>query len=62
MCTEVANSEHVFGHYVGHDEPSMLFFSHKNGSGNHMSYNVTLPTEPPASNPNNAEQVVIPSN
>jgi len=52
MCTEVAGSENVFGHYVGHDEPSMLFFSHKNGSGNHMSYNVTLPTEPPASDPN----------
>ena len=52
MCTEVAGSEHVFGHYVGHDEPSLLFFSHKNGSGNHMSYNVTLPTEPTASDPN----------
>ena len=53
MCTEVANSDEVFGHYVGHDEPSMAFYSHKAGSGNHMSYNVTLPVEPPASNPNN---------
>ena len=52
MCTEVASSENVFGHYVGHDEPSMLFFSHENGSGNHMSYNVTLPTEPTAADPN----------
>jgi hypothetical protein len=52
MCTEVANSKAVFGHYVGHDEPSMLFFSHKNGSGNHMSYNVTLPTNPSATDPN----------
>ena len=26
MCTEVANSDEVFGHYVGHDEPSMLFY------------------------------------
>jgi hypothetical protein len=25
MCTEVAHSDQVFGHYVGHDEPSMLF-------------------------------------
>jgi hypothetical protein len=52
LCTEVADSDHVFGHYVGHDEPSMLFFSNQAGSGNHMSYNVTLPTEPSASNPN----------
>jgi hypothetical protein len=53
MCTEVANSDKVFGHYVGHDEPSMLFYSHKPGSGYRMSYNVTLPTDPSASNPNN---------
>jgi len=56
MCTEVAQSDDVFGHYVGHDEPSMLFYSHKPGSGNRMSYNVTLPTEPPASNPNTANK------
>jgi hypothetical protein len=56
MCTEVANSDEVFGHYVGHDEPSMLFYSHKPGSGNHMSYNVTLPVEPSASNPNNVNK------
>ena len=31
MCTEVANSDDVFGHYVGHDEPSMLFDSSKPG-------------------------------
>jgi hypothetical protein len=36
----------VFGHYVGHDEPSVLFYSNTPGSGNHMQYNVTLPTEP----------------
>ena len=28
LCTEVGNSDDVFGHYVGHDEPSMLFYSH----------------------------------
>ena len=27
MCAEVANSDEVFGHYVGHDEPSVLFNS-----------------------------------
>jgi hypothetical protein len=52
MCTEVANSDDVFGHYVGHDEPSVLFESNTPGSGNHMRYNVTLPTDPSASNPN----------
>jgi len=31
MCTEVANSDEVFGHYVGHDEPSLAFYSHKPG-------------------------------
>jgi hypothetical protein len=52
MCTEVANSNNVFGHYVGHDEPSMLFNSNVPGSGNHYSYNLVLPKDPSASNPN----------
>jgi hypothetical protein len=52
MCTEVANSDNVFGHYVGHDEPSMLFNSNTPGSGNHMRYVLTLPKDPSASNPN----------
>ncbi|HET8764122.1 MAG TPA: hypothetical protein VFM52_02785, partial [Rhodanobacter sp.] len=56
LCTEVANSDKVFGHYVGHDEPSLAFYSHKAGSGNHMSYIVTLPKEPPATNPNNVNK------
>ncbi len=51
MCTEVNNSWAVFGHYVGHDEPSLLFDSKVPGSGNRMSYNLTLPTDPSASNP-----------
>jgi hypothetical protein len=52
MCTEVAGSDHVFGHYVGHDEPSVLFYSNKPGSGNHMRYTLTLPKDPSASRPN----------
>ncbi|MBV8302183.1 MAG: hypothetical protein JOY68_09715 [Candidatus Dormibacteraeota bacterium] len=51
MCTEVANSDDVFGHYVGHDEPSMLFYSDTAGSGNHMRYDITLPHDPSASDP-----------
>jgi uncharacterized protein (DUF2141 family) len=52
MCAEVANSDDVFGHYVGHDEPSMLFNSDVPGSGNHMSYNLVLPKDPSANDPN----------
>ena len=46
LCTEVDDAQAAFGHYVGHDEPSVLFYSNVPGSGNHMQYNVTLPTEP----------------
>lgn len=46
LCTEVADPGPIFGHYVGHDEPSVLFYSNVPGSGNHMQYNVTLPKEP----------------
>jgi hypothetical protein len=35
------------GHYVGHDEPSILFYSATAGSGNSATYKLTLPTEPP---------------
>jgi hypothetical protein len=46
LCTEVSDPQAAFGHYVGHDEPSVLFYSTTPGSGNHMEYNATLPTEP----------------
>src|SRR6266487_2169190 len=50
LCTEVADPEEVFGegNYVGHDEPSTLFYSNKPGSGNNMRYELTLPSDPPA--------------
>ena len=39
VCAEVANSSDVFGsEYVGHDEPSAVFYSNVPGSGNHMTY------------------------
>jgi hypothetical protein len=49
MCTEVADSEQVFGkgHYVGHDEPSLLFYSNTPGSGNRMQYTGVIPNDPP---------------
>ena len=33
FCTEVNNSRQVFGYYVGHDEPSVLYYSNHNGAG-----------------------------
>jgi hypothetical protein len=48
LCTEVYNPEAVFGpeHYVGHDEPSNLFYSNKPGSGNNVQWHLTLPKDP----------------
>ena len=51
-CTDVANSDDVFGHYVGHDEPSNLFYSNVPGSGNQNSWKMTLPSDPTTDNPN----------
>jgi len=54
-CTEVQNSAEVFGanYYVGHDEPSTLFYSSLPGSGNQMTYRLTLPSDPPGTSPTN---------
>jgi hypothetical protein len=55
MCAEVANSSDVFGsEYVGHDEPSAVFYSNVPGAGNHMTYSLRLPRDPPPNNPNKA--------
>ena len=52
LCAEVANSSDVFGaDYVGHDEPSLVFYSNKPGAGNHMQYSLTLPRDPSAQHP-----------
>jgi hypothetical protein len=53
MCAEVANPQEVFGsEYVGHDEPSAVFYSNVPGAGNHMSYSLRLPHDPSPNNPN----------
>ncbi len=44
LCADVSND--TGGDYVGHDEPSVLFKSDVPGSGNDITYTVTLPTEP----------------
>jgi hypothetical protein len=50
LCTEIADSDEAFGHYVGHDEPSLLFYSNEAGSGNRMMYSGILPKEPSPTN------------
>ncbi len=35
------------GKHIGHDEPSLLFYSNTPGSGNSAIYNLTLPKDPP---------------
>jgi hypothetical protein len=39
----MTESEEAFGHYVGHDEPQLNFYSAQPGSGNAMQYSFTLP-------------------
>ena len=46
MCADVAESDEAFGAYVGHDEPSNLFYSNIPGSGNQMRWHLKLPTDP----------------
>ena len=53
LCAEVANPEEAFGsEYVGHDEPSAVFYSNTPGAGNHMTYSLVLPHDPSPANPN----------
>jgi hypothetical protein len=49
LCTEVHDSEAVFGEdvYVGHDEPSTLFYDSHAGAGNNNTYLLRLPKDPP---------------
>jgi len=53
FCVDVANPSFVFGYnnYVGHDEPSMLFYSNQPGSGNQVQWQMRLPKDPPSNNP-----------
>ncbi|MBO0869223.1 MAG: hypothetical protein J2P15_11700, partial [Micromonosporaceae bacterium] len=51
VCAEVDDYDAAFnGQYVGHDEPSLLFYSDQAGAGNSMQYQLTLPRDP-APNP-----------
>jgi len=44
LCADTAYK--LGGEYVGHDEPSLLFKSGLAGSGNDMTYTMTLPRDP----------------
>jgi hypothetical protein len=48
-CVDVSNAYPPSGWggaYVGHDEPSVLFYSHRPGSGNNNTYVIRLPKDP----------------
>ena len=46
-CAEADINIGYGGTYVGHDEPSLLFYSNTSGSGNSNKYGITLPKDPP---------------
>jgi hypothetical protein len=46
-CLDVYRPDEVGrGRYTGHDEPALLFYSHRPGSGNNDSYLLRLPKDP----------------
>ena len=47
LCTDTYTHKSYDGKYVGHDEPSILFYSKHPGAGNSSVYLLTLPKDPP---------------
>jgi hypothetical protein len=47
LCTETVDPIGYNGAYTGHDEPSLLFYSDRAGSGNTMTWILRLPADPP---------------
>jgi hypothetical protein len=47
LCAETADAIGYEGRYTGHDEPSVLFYSDKAGSGNNNRYRIVVPKDPP---------------
>ena len=45
LCAEPESSIGYNGEYTGHDEPSLLFYSNRAGSGNSSLYQMTVPSE-----------------
>jgi hypothetical protein len=46
LCSERSDNPDDWT-YIGHDEPSLLFYSDERGSGNSNVYRLTLPKDPP---------------
>ena len=46
-CVDLPKTYTYDQKYVGHDEPSLLFYSNKPGSGNSSTYFLRLPKDPP---------------
>jgi hypothetical protein len=46
-CADPYRSENYEGKYIGHDEPALLFYSSRPGSGNSSRFLLRLPTDPP---------------
>ena len=58
LCTEVRDSDSVFGHYVGHDEPSMAWYSNRPGVGQPHALHRDAADRPIGEPPQRGEQVV----
>jgi hypothetical protein len=56
LCTDPSDpiNDIAGGPYVGHDEPSILFYDKRHGSGNDVTYNIRLPKDPPTMPPRTA--------
>ena len=55
LCAEVGSPADVFGsEYVGHDEPSAVFYSNMPGAGNHMTVLAAAAARPLAGQPEHA--------
>ncbi len=46
-CVDTLYRRNYEGQYIGHDEPSLLYYSNRPGSGNSNLYHLTLPKDPP---------------
>jgi hypothetical protein len=53
LCPDIVDSSRVYGEdeYVGHDEPSLGFYSNQPGAGNATQYTLNLPQEPTPAHP-----------
>src|SRR5437879_6401695 len=47
LCPPTSEDVDYKAKYVGHDEPALLFYSNKPGSGNSSIYFIKLPKDPP---------------